>query len=329
MDRLTAMRVFVTVVDAQGFSAASRILRMPLPTVSRKVAELEAHLGAQLLVRSTRKVTVTDSGQRYYEDVRHILDNIRDAERQVSGEYHQPKGHLAITAPTLFGRLNVLPIVNRFMHTYGDIDIGLFLSNHVADLLEEHIHLGVRIGTPPDSSMIAIQVGTVRQVVCAAPDYLARNNSPRSPKDLAGHRVILFSKGGPPAQWEFSTPDKKTLFAPHHALLTTNSVEAVVDSTICGEGLGQLYSYQAASHVADGTLQIVLSQFEVEPIPVNLVYPQSSFTPQKVRAFIDFSKPLLRDRLALIDRQCKATGQGPAGPDRIESSYRANTTASD
>ena len=115
MDRLTAMRVFVAVVDAQGFSAASRVLSMPLPTVSRKIAELESHLGAQLLVRSTRKVTVTDSGQRYYEEVRRILDDIGEAERQVSGEYQHPKGRLTITAPTLFGRLHVLPIVNDFM----------------------------------------------------------------------------------------------------------------------------------------------------------------------------------------------------------------------
>jgi DNA-binding transcriptional LysR family regulator len=304
MDQLSAMRVFVAVVDAQGFSAASRVLSMPLPTVSRKIAELESHLGTQLLIRSTRKVTVTDSGQRYYEEVRRILDDIGEAERQVSGEYQLPKGRLAITAPTLFGRLHVLPIVNDFMKIHRDINIELILTNHVVDLLEEHIDLGVRIGTLSDSSIIALQAGSVRQIVCASPGYLSQHDRPLSPNDLAGHQCITFSKFGAPAEWAFKMPSRKIQHFPVPTRLTLNSIQGAVDSAIRDGGPVHLYSYQAAPHVAEGTLEIVLDGYEIEPPPVNIVYPQGRLVPQKVRAFVDFAMPRLREYLALIETQC-------------------------
>ena len=304
MDCLAAMRVFSAVVEAQGFSAASQVLGMPLPTVSRKVAELETHLGVRLLARSTRKVTLTDSGRRYYEDVRRILHDIEDAERQASGEYQHAKGRLAITAPSLFGRLHVLPIVNQFLDTYRDVSIQLYLSNHVMDLLEERIDLGIRIGTLSDSSMIAIQVGTLRQVVCASPHYLSKHGRPRSPDELAEHQCILFSKGGEPADWPFKMPNKSVKHITAQARLTLNSIEGLVDATIQNGGLTYLYSYQAAPHVADGTLEIVLTQYELDSVPVNLVYPQGKFAPQKVRAFIDFAVPRIRECFARIETQC-------------------------
>lgn len=301
------MRVFVAVVDAGGFSAASRSLGMPLPTVCRKIAELENHLGAQLLTRSTRRVSITDGGQSYYEDVRHVLDNIRDAECQVSGEYQKPKGRLAVTAPTLFGRLHVLPIVNQFMQAHGEINVELLLSNHVMDLLEERISLGVRIGQLTESSMIAIQVGSVRAITCASPAYLDQYGHPGSPKDLDNHQCILFSKRGASIGWGFKVQNNEIHFVPDNVRLTVNSIQGVVDSAAQGMGVSQMYSYQVASHIVDGSLQVVLDQYEVEPRPVNLIYPHGTFTPQKVRAFIDFAVPLLRERLALVDKQLKST----------------------
>ena len=304
MDRLAAMRVFVAVVDAQGFSAASRALSMPLPTVSRKIAELENHLGAELLVRSTRKVTVTDSGRRYYEDVRRILDDIGDAESQVSGEYQTAKGRLAITAPTLFGRLHVLPIVNDFMRIHRDINVQLILTNYVVDLLEEHINLSIRIGALSDSSMTALQVGSVRQMVCASPGYLRQQARPQSPSDLAGHHCITYPSDGTPAEWTFKMPSGKIQNFPARTRLTLNSIEGAIASAIEDGGLVQLYSYQAAPHVAEGTLEIVLDGYEIEPPPVNIVYPQRRLVPQKVSAFVDFATPRLRRCLALIETQC-------------------------
>jgi len=304
MDCVAAMRVFVAVVDAQGFSAASRALSMPLPTVSRKVAELESHLGAQLLVRSTRKVTVTDSGRRYYEDARRILDDIADAESRVSGEYQTPMGRLSITAPTLFGRLHILPIVHDFMEMHPEVTVQLMLSNRVSDLLEEHIDLGIRIGALPDSSMIATRLGSVRQIVCGSSGYLARRGRPRSPKDLTRHRCVTFPSAGAPADWAFKMPSGKVRHFPVPSRLMLNSIEGNVQSAVHDGGLVQLYAYQAASHVAAGRLEIVLDRYEIEPTPVNLVYPQGRLVPLKLRAFADFAVPRLRERLATVERQC-------------------------
>ena len=304
MDRLDAMRVFVAVVESKGFSAASRALSMPLATVSRKIAELESHLGAQLLIRSTRKLTVTDSGQRYYEDVRRILDEIGEAERQASGEYQRPKGHLTITAPTLFGRLHVLPAVNDFMKIHPDINIQLYLTNHVVDLLEDHINLGIRIGALSDSSLIALRVGSVRQIVCASPGYLSQQGRPLSSNDLAGHQCISFSKFGAPEEWAFKMPSGQIQQFPVRPRLLLNSIEGAVFSAREDGGLVQLYSYQAAFHVADGSLEIVLDRYEIEPPPVSIVYPQGRLVPQKMRAFVDFAMPRLRERLSLVATQC-------------------------
>jgi DNA-binding transcriptional LysR family regulator len=303
MDHLTAMQVFVAVVEERGFSAASQVLGMTLPTVSRKIAELESHLGAQLLTRSTRTVTVTDSGRRYYEDARRILEDLEDAQRQVSGEYQQPKGRLAVTAPTFFGRLHVLPIVNHFLQTYPDIDIQFYLSNYVVDLLEEHINVGIRIGALPDSSIIGIELGTVRQVLCASPGYLSQHGRPASPNDLLEHQCILSFKGGAPADWVFKMPSGRIEHILVQARLTLNSIEGIVDAILQDGGLAQLYSYQVAPHVADGTLEIVLTPYEINPVPVSLVYPQGKFAPQKVRAFIDFVVPRVRECLARIETQ--------------------------
>ena len=304
MDRLAAMRVFVAVVDAQGFSAASRVLRMPLSTVSRKIAELESHVGAQLLTRSTRKVIVTDSGWHYYEDARRILDAVEDAERQVSGEYQQPKGHLTITAPTLFGRRIMLPIANGFMRLHRDITIRFQLTNAVVDLLAEHINLGIRIGTLADSSMLATQAGTIREIVCASPHYLAQHGRPLSPSELAGHQCITFARSDAPQEWTFKSPTGQMLRVPIQTKLALNSVEGIVIAAVQDAGVAMVYSYQAAHHIADGCLEIILSDHEIDPLPVSFIYPQGRLVPQKVRAFIDFAMPRLRERLEIVAAQC-------------------------
>ena len=306
MDRLAAMRIFVAVVEVRGFSAASRVLRIPLPTVSRKIAELERHLGAQLLIRSTRKVTVTDSGQRYYEDARRILDDIDDAERLVSGEYRRPKGLLTITSPTLFGRLHVLPITYSFMRIQPDIDIRCLLTNVVVDLLSEKINLGIRIGRLSDNSLIAMRAGSVRQIICASPGYISRHGRPLSPDDLTSHQCISFAWSATPAEWAFKMPSGEIRHVPVHARLMLNSIEGIVDAARQDGGIAMMYSYQAAPHIADGALEIVMDDYEIDPLPVSIIYPQSRLVPQKVRAFIDFAIPRLRKNLAVVADQCSA-----------------------
>jgi len=304
MDRLAAMRVFVAVVDAQGFSAASRALAMPLATVSRKVIELETHLGAQLLIRSTRRVTVTESGQQYYENARQILDDLENAEHQVSGEYQLPKGRLKMTAPTLFGRLHVLPVVNDFMKIHREINIQLLLTNQVVDLPEERINLGIRIGPLSNSSLLASQAGYVRQIVCASPGYFAQYGQPLLPSELVKHQCITFPSAGTPAQWGFKMPTGMIQYFPVPSRLTLNSIEGAVQSAKQDCGLAQLYSYQAAPHIADGLLEIVLETYEMDSLPVSIVYPQSKLVLQKVKTFVAFAMPRLRERLALVAAQC-------------------------
>ncbi len=304
MDRLGAMRVFVAVVEAQGFSAASRSLGMPLPTVCRKVTDLESQLGTQLLNRSTRKVTITSIGRHYFEEVRQILEDIDNAERHVSGEYQRTKGLLSITAPALFGRLHILPIVNDFMQLHNQIEAHLNFTNHVLDLTEEQINLAVRIGMQSAGSMAAIQVGTVRQVVCASSVYLRQHGRPVSPKDITSHQCVTFSRSSGQSPWEFRMPSGKMRHIATQSRLSLNTVEGAVDWALNHGGLTQLYSYQIAPHVASGDLEIVLKEFEIDPPSVCFVYAAGQRIPQKLKAFIDFAMPLLKERLADVAQMC-------------------------
>ena len=306
MGRLEAMRVFAAVVDGRGFSAASRSLGIPLPTVSRQIAELEEELGTQLLIRSTRKVAVTDSGRRYYESVCRILESVADAEAEAAGEYRSPKGQLCITAPALFGKLHVLPIVRDFMTGHPEITARLLFSNVVADLMEEHIDLGVRIGGLTDGSLIAVKVGEVRSVCCASPGYLIIRGSPRLPEDLANHDCVTVSKFSDPIPWLFRSPgqaQRRVAVAPR---ICVNTNDAAVEAAIAGGGVTWLYSYQAAPHLHVGSLVGVLTEFEADPVPVSIVYPAGRLVTQKVRHFIDFAHERLRAALQEVNSYCDA-----------------------
>ena len=304
MGRLEAMQAFVAVVEGQGFSAASRSLGIPLPTVSRWIAELEQQLGAQLLMRSTRKVVVTDSGRQYYESVRRILESLADAEVQAAGEYRSPRGQLTITAPTLFGRLHLLPIVSDFMASHVDITARLQFADFVTDLMDEHVDLGVRIGNLTDVSLIAMKVGEVRNIYCASPDYFAARGLPRLPEDLVKHDCIAFSKSGDPVPWPFRSPGQTQQVLTITPRLSVNTADAAAAAAIAGGGITWLYSYQAAPHLADGSLTAVLAKFEADPVPVSIVYPAGRLVPQKVRHFIDFAAERLRSALHEIDLRC-------------------------
>jgi DNA-binding transcriptional LysR family regulator len=304
MDRFEAMRVFVEVVDQRGFSAASRMLRLPLSTVSRRIGELEDILGAQLLVRTTRRVEVTDSGWQYYQDAIRILDAVEDQERRATGEFQRPKGHLVITSPTMFGRRIMLPIVTDFMRLHGDITVRLQFTNAVVDLMSEHVDLGIRIGRLTDTSLIAKQAGVVREMVCAGPDYLMARGSPGMPADISAHRCITYSRSDAPKEWGFRSPDGRVLRTPVDGALSLNSVEGVVRAAKFGAGLAMVYAYQVAREIADGELEVVLRDYEIEPLPVSFIYPRGRLIPQKVRAFIDFALPRLQDNLDAIAVRC-------------------------
>jgi len=297
VDRLDAMSVLLAVVDAGGLSAASRRLGTPLTTVSRKVSDLEAHLGTTLLTRTSRKVTLTEAGTSYVAACRRILEDVGEAERAASGEYSAPKGELVITAPIVFGRLHVLPIVTAFLKTYSEIDVRMLLTDRVVNLFDDHVDAALRIGELPDSSLMAARVGAIRRVVCASPAYLAERGTPTRLPDLVGHDCITFEGLTSPQTWNFRSGTSEQAVRVRSRLIV-NTAEAAIDAAVAGLGLTSVLSYQAAEARRAGKLVVVLAQFEPEPSPVSLVYAGQGLLPVKTRAFLDFAAPRLKTRLA-------------------------------
>lgn len=296
-DRLQSMSILLTVVDAGSLSAGARALRMPLATVSRKVAELESELGAELVLRSARGLALTDTGAAYLEAARRILEDVAEAERAASGEFSTPKGTLAVTAPIVFGRLHVLPVVVEFLKSHPEVDVRLEQTDRPVSLHEENFDLAVRIGSLPDSSLIARQLGFVRQVVCASPDYLARRGMPQSPDDLKDHHCITFGNLMSPLHWRFGEGRSQT-DVPVRSRLVVNTAEAAIAAAEAGLGMTRVLSYQIAEALHQGRLVTALASFEPEPWPVSFVYPRRGLAPQKLRAFLAFAAPRISRVLA-------------------------------
>ncbi len=291
------MSLLLKAVEAGSLSAAARRLGAPLATVSRKVSDLEAHLGTRLLIRSTRRLALTDAGRAYVAACKRILEDVEEAERAAAGEYRSPKGDLTITSPVVFGRLHVLPVVMAFLDAYPEIDIRLALADRIVNLLEDHIDLAVRIGELPDSSFVATRVGAIRRVTCGSPSYFAARGKPESPNDLAAHDCVTFEGLTSPEAWTFAK-GKGAVTVGVHSRLTVNTAEAVVDAAIAGVGVTRVLSYQIAAAVRAGKLVVVLEEFEPAPWPVSLVHTGQPRLPQKLRAFLDFAAPRLRAELS-------------------------------
>ena len=299
MDRLESIVAFVAVAKASGFSAASRDIGIPLPTVSRRVAELEEHLGVRLLHRSTRHVALTEEGRTFYGRCERLIDDLRDAEQAVSGEYQVPKGDLVVTAPIGFGRLNLQPIALEFLQAYPKINLRLMLGDRMVDLVEEHIDLALRIAPLPDSSIIARRVGDVGMVITASPEYLRARGPVEHPNTLLTHDCIAWSTTALSDKWTLQL-DGRTHDFPIHTRLSTTSADLAIDAAEAGLGLAQTTSYQAERSLREGKLIMVLRGFEPPVTPVHLVYPSNRMVPLKLRAFIDFAVPRLEKRLQEI-----------------------------
>jgi len=313
-DRLEAMSVLLTVVEAGSLSAASRRLAMPLATVSRKVTELEAHLKTSLFIRSRRGLSLTDAGQGYVAACRRILEDLSEAEQAVSGEFRVPRGNLVITAPIVFGRLHVLPIIMEFLKGYPEIDIRLLQIDRLVDLLDEHVDLAIRIGELPDSSMVARRVGEIRRVLCGSPDYFARRGYPERLEDLRSHDCITFDVLMSPAEWSFKAIKSDRLI-PIQSRLVVNTAEAAIQAAAAGLGLTRVLSYQIAEAVASGRLILALEEFEPDPWPVNLLYASQRPVPQKLRAFLDFAGPRLK---AALQSSARAVEGNEVSPNLIQ-----------
>ncbi|MBV8648972.1 LysR family transcriptional regulator [Paludibacterium sp.] len=296
VDRFESMSLLLAVVEAGSFSAAARLRNMPLATVSRKIGDLEAHLKTRLLHRSTRQLSLTEAGQSYVVACRRILEELGEAERAAAGEYAAPKGELVLTAPMVFGRLHVLPVVADFLKTYPDIDVRMILTDRVVSLLEEHVDIALRIGELPDSSFIATRVGAVRRVVCASPAYLAAHGVPMHPQDLSAEACVTFEQMTSRHDWRFLS-GKSEISVPVRSRLAVSTAEAAVDAAVAGVGFTRVLSYQMANALQAGDLDIVLAPFEPAPWPVSLVHTGQGILPLKLRAFLDFAAPRLKNRL--------------------------------
>jgi DNA-binding transcriptional LysR family regulator len=297
MDRLEAMSVLLTVIKTGSFSAASRKLGVPVASVSRKISELEQHLKTGILIRSSRRMTLTDAGRSYVEACKRILENVEEAERAATGEYSEPRGNLTVTAPVSFGRLHLLPVALEFLAAYPDIDIRLALSDRHLDLLEDNVALAIRIGNLADSSQVATRIGSTRIVVCASPTYLAARGRPEKPEDLRDHDCITFDNLASPEAWRF-VDAKGDILVPVRSRLTVSTAEAAIDAAIAGLGVLRMMSYKIEDARQAGALEIVLPAFEPAPWAVSLLYPGQGPLPLKLRAFLNFATPRLRARLA-------------------------------
>jgi DNA-binding transcriptional LysR family regulator len=295
MDKLRALETFVAIVDRGSLTAAAEALHSSLPAVVRQLAALEAQLGARLLNRTTRRLSLTEEGRQYLERARRILADVDDADRLLGAQQSEPVGSLSVTAPVLFGQRHVAPAVTRFLQRYPSMRVNLVLLDRVVNLVEEGLDLGVRIGALADSTLVAQPLGRLRRVVVASPAYLRRHGTPRRPRELMAHNCVRFS-GTDAAGWAFRD-GSKPLHVAVRGNFECNLATPALEACAAGLGLGRFLSYQSAPFVQAKRLRIVLADYEVEPNPVSLVYPSARLLPSRTRLFIDWMKQELKAAL--------------------------------
>jgi len=286
MDRIDAMQAFVAVADLQGFAPAARKLGLSPSGVTRLIAALEERLGARLLQRTTRSVTLTDVGARYLERARRILADVEEAESSAEGERTKPGGRLVVSAPNGFGRLHVSPVVSAYLKRYPEVAVDLRLSDRMINLVEEGVDLAVRIGHLPDSTLVARHVGEMRRIVVVSKDYLKRRGEPKTPEAIASHDTVQFGAMTAEPEWRFAS-DGREIRVSSAPRLTTNSADAAIQYAEAGGGLTRVLAYQAAESLKAGRLKIVLAAFEQPALPIHVVYPTSRLLSAKVRTFVD------------------------------------------
>src|ERR1700731_1376510 len=286
MDRIDAMQAFVAVADLQGFAPAARKLGLSPSGVTRLIAALEDRLGARLLQRTTRSVTLADVGARYLERVRPILADIQEAETSAEGERSRPSGRLVVSAPIGFGRLHVSPVMSAYLARYPEVAGELRLSDRMLNLVEDGVDLAVRIGHLADSTLVARHVGEMRRIVVASNSYLEQRGEPKTPEAVASHETIQFGATAAPPDWRFVRDGREVRVTPTPRFIT-NSSDAAIQYAEAGGGLKRVMFYQAADAIRRGRLRIVLAKFEQPPLPIPLVYPTSRLLSAKVRTFID------------------------------------------
>jgi DNA-binding transcriptional LysR family regulator len=301
MDRIDAMNIFVTALDEGSLAGAGRKLGRSAAAVSRAVAFLEGHVGVPLLHRTTRLMKLSEAGERYAAACRRMLTDLQKADLLAAGEKSDPRGTLSLSAPVLSGEEVLRPILDAFLDAHPAVSARLYLRDEPVNLIDEGIDAALRIGHLPDSSMVAVRIGEVRQVIVAAPFYLANHPPIDGPGDLAKQQIIAMTGFGLDS-WSFRAANGSALPRAVHFMprFVVDSVRAAVASAVDGCGVTRLLSYHVAEHLRDGRLQIVLRSHEFVPLPVHVILPEGRPSVPKVRAFMDFALPRLRTQFAYL-----------------------------
>jgi DNA-binding transcriptional LysR family regulator len=298
VDRLQALQVFIAVAEVESFAGAARRLGMSPPAVTRAVAALEERLGVQLLVRTTRFVRVTEAGARYLEDARRVLTEWEEADAAAAGINATPRGLLSVTAPVLFGKLYVMPIIGDYQSAFASTTVSALFVDRIVNLMDEGMDVGIRIGHLPDSSLRAIRVGHVRRVVVGAPAYFEQHGVPHTPQELVKHRIVASSAVLPTHDWVFNASGTKSTVRVQPRIVT-NTNDGALEAARQGYGLTRLLSYQVAPQLVSQELRIVLQAYEDAALPVHVVHAEGRRGAAKVRSFVDLAVDRLRADKAL------------------------------
>jgi DNA-binding transcriptional LysR family regulator len=298
MDRFQEMQIFTAVAEEEGFAAAARRLNISPPSVTRVIAAMEERIGTQLLARTTRSLHLTEAGQRYLEDCRRILGEVDEAEEAAAGSYSIPCGHLTVTASVLFGELYIAPLLAEYLDQFPSVHLNAMLVDRVVSVLDEGIDVAIRIGHLHENSLNAIKVGEVRQVICGSPSYFDRYGRPGHPGELGSANIVMSSASHLLSDWQFVNEGNDLSFRFEPRLVVTAN-QAAINIASMGWGITRVLSYQVASQVAAGALEIVLQDYEPPPLPIQIVYPKSNRVPAKVRTFVEFLAERLSSDAAL------------------------------
>ena len=298
MDRLHTMTVFVAVAEEAGFASAARKLNMSPPAVTRAVSELEAHLGARLLHRTTRSTQLTEAGARYLKDCHRIIAEVEEAERHAAGIHALPRGPVSITASIPFGHKVLMPIMFELMDEYPELSITLSLADRIVHMFEEGIDIAVRIAELPDSTLVASRVGSVRRLLCASPTYLDAHGRPALPDELQDHDLIDFSNMALAGEWPFEN-EGVTKHDKLDARLSVNKADVAIGAAVAGRGITRVLSYMIANELASGELEVVLDDWTPPAVPIHIVHKEAGQTSARVRATVDFLVKHLRSSPAI------------------------------
>jgi DNA-binding transcriptional LysR family regulator len=282
MDRFLLLTSFTRAVETGSFSAVARELGVGQPNVSRYVASLEEHLGTRLLHRSTRKLTLTPEGERFYAESRRVLDALDEAESNARGE-DQPRGLLRVACPTSLGRAHILPRVKNFLSRYPEIELDLQINDRFIDLVEEGVDLSMRVGTLKDSALRAIRIGSSERVCVASPEYLSRNKSPRVPQDLLNHNCIVYSLSSSANHWPFRDETVSV-----HGNFKVNTPDGLYTSVVDGLGLALAPLWLFEEALLSGKVRLLLREHMGPPAPINMLYAAKRLLPSRARVFMQF-----------------------------------------